>query len=75
MATSTKRVRRLWDMYAFPSFRPRPTVRGVFSDPKARVITLDGATIRGLLPSWEAVTPKQQTVAEWFAAPRRRRKW
>jgi len=27
-------------MYAFPGFRPEPTVRGVFGDPKARVITL-----------------------------------
>src|SRR5450755_4091761 len=41
MATSTKRLRRLWGAYAFPGFRPRPTVRGVFGDPKARVITLE----------------------------------
>ena len=41
MATSTKRTRRLWDAYAFPGFRPQPTVRGVFGDPKARVITLE----------------------------------
>jgi hypothetical protein len=34
-------MRRLWDTYAFPGFRPRPTVRGVFGDPKARVITLE----------------------------------
>jgi hypothetical protein len=40
MATSTKRVRRLWDAYAFGGFRPQPRVRGVFGDPKARVITL-----------------------------------
>jgi len=40
MANSTKRKRRLWDAYAFPGFRPLPTVRGVFGDPKARVITL-----------------------------------
>ena len=40
MATSSKRKRRLWDAYAFPRFRPQPTVRGVFGDPKARVITL-----------------------------------
>ena len=41
MATSTKRMRRLWDAYAFPGFRPQPTVRGVFGDPKARVIILE----------------------------------
>ena len=40
MAKSTKRKRRLWDTYAFPGFRPLPNVRGVFGDPKARVITL-----------------------------------
>ena len=28
------------DAYAFPGFRPQPTVRGVFGDPKARVVTL-----------------------------------
>jgi maltooligosyltrehalose synthase len=39
MANSAKRRRRLWDEYAFPGFRPLPTVRGVFGDPKARVIT------------------------------------
>jgi hypothetical protein len=37
---SAKRKRRLWDAYAFPGFRPLPTVRGVFGDPKTRVITL-----------------------------------
>jgi len=40
MANSAKRLRRLWDAYAFPGFRPQPTLRGVFVDPKARVITL-----------------------------------
>ena len=35
-----KRKHRLLDAYAFPGFRPEPTVRGVFGDPKARVITL-----------------------------------
>jgi len=40
MANSTKRQRRLWDAYAFDGFRPQPTVRGVFGDSKARVITL-----------------------------------
>src|ERR1019366_7680005 len=40
MANSSKRQRRLWDTYIFPGFRPQPTVRGVFGDPKARIITL-----------------------------------
>ena len=40
MANSAKRQRRLWDAYAFPGVRPQPTVRGIFGDLKARVITL-----------------------------------
>jgi len=40
MAKSTKRTRRLWDTYAFEGFRPSSSVRGVFGDPKARVIAL-----------------------------------
>ena len=41
MANSNKRQRRLWDAYTFPSVRPQHTVRGIFGDPKARVITLN----------------------------------
>ena len=44
MAQTAKRKRRLWDTYAFPGFRPRPTVHGIFGDPKARVITLNRRT-------------------------------
>src|SRR4029078_6167774 len=40
MAKSIKRTRRLWDTYAFEGFRPSSSVRGVFGDPKARVIAL-----------------------------------
>ena len=40
MANKLNRKRRLWDTYAFAGFRPEATVRGVFGDPKARVITL-----------------------------------
>ena len=29
--------RRLEDQYRFPGFRPDPTVRGIFGDPKARI--------------------------------------
>src|SRR5437870_13191367 len=32
---------RLWDTYCFSGFRPEPTLRGIFGDPKARVITLN----------------------------------
>src|SRR5260370_13704396 len=40
MARGRKRRRRLWDRYLFPGFQPESTVRGVFGDPKARVIKL-----------------------------------
>lgn len=36
-----RRHRRLWDEYRFPGFRPSSTVKGVFGDPVARVITLN----------------------------------
>ena len=39
MATSKKR-KRLLDAYRFADFRPLDRVRGVFGDPKARIITL-----------------------------------
>jgi len=40
MAISMKRSRRLLDAYRFPGFRPQATVKGVFGDPNARVVTL-----------------------------------
>ncbi len=35
-----RRLRRLWDTYRFPGFRPSTTVVGIFGDPHARVLTL-----------------------------------
>jgi len=35
--------RRLLDEYRFPGYRPRADVRGVFGDPRARVIRLERA--------------------------------
>jgi len=40
MSAWRARKRRLWDTYAFPGFRPESTVRGIFGDPKARIIRL-----------------------------------
>lgn len=40
MAHVAKRPRRLWDAYHFPGMRPLHTVRGIFGEPTARVITL-----------------------------------
>jgi len=39
MATPRKR-KRLLDAYIFAGFRPQETVKGVFGDPVARVVTL-----------------------------------
>lgn len=36
-----KKRKRLTDAYRFPGFRPRSEVKGVFGDPKARVISLE----------------------------------
>jgi hypothetical protein len=36
-----RKLRRLWDTYRFPGFRPRSTVQGIFGDPKARVVYLE----------------------------------
>ncbi len=35
-----RRIRRLWDSYRFPGFRPSTTVVGIFGEPAARVVTL-----------------------------------
>lgn len=35
-----RRKRRLLDEYQFPGFRPNANIKGVFGDPKARVIYL-----------------------------------
>ncbi len=34
------KYQRLWDTYRFAGFRPASTVRGIFGDPKVRVIRL-----------------------------------
>lgn len=33
--------KRLVDGYQFPGFRPKTTIKGIFGDPKARVIRLE----------------------------------
>jgi hypothetical protein len=35
-----KRKRTLLDEYRFPGCRPRARIKGVFGDPRARVVTL-----------------------------------
>jgi hypothetical protein len=41
MAKSSARVRRLLDAYRFPGCRAKAAIKGVFGDPKARVIALE----------------------------------
>ena len=36
-----RKRRRLVDLYAFPGFRPRASVVGVFGDPQARIVRLE----------------------------------
>src|SRR3981189_2797594 len=40
MARISKRLRRVWDTYSFEGFRAEPVVRGVFGDPRVRIVTL-----------------------------------
>src|SRR6185369_13792897 len=48
-----RRKRRLWDAYAFPGFRPEGTVRGIFGDPKARIVRLKRRSKKHAAPSAE----------------------
>lgn len=36
----TNKQHRLLDTYALPGFRPKAAVKGVFGDPKVRIVTL-----------------------------------
>ena len=52
MARTAKLRRRLWDAYCFPGFWPEPTVRGIFGDPKARVISLKRRSKNAAAVGW-----------------------
>ena len=74
MANSSKRQRRLWDTYTFPGFRPRPTVRGVFGEPKARIITLARrAKKRSAGAAHYSISPSARQVRIEIVAPGHRR--
>src|SRR5438552_16004176 len=66
MARTAKRRRRLWGAYSFPGFRPQPTVRGIFGDPKARVITLKRRSKKH--PAAVAITSRWAGMTERSAA-------
>jgi hypothetical protein len=50
-----RKIMRLPDTYRFPGFRPAATVRGIFGDPKARIVTLQRR--RKKRPAASAVNP------------------
>ena len=78
----SRRLRRLWDTYRFPGFRPSHTVSGRFGDPKVRIIRLHrrakkraaasaagGIPARMITPSiWSAISP---AVIREFTLPLR----
>src|SRR5216683_989926 len=75
MARAAKRSRRLWDTYWFPGFRPEQTVRGIFGDPKARVITLKRRSKKRLVDvavafRWGGTTARSAVYAIFGAADR-----
>ena len=46
-----EKLRRLEDAYRFPGFGPEKTVRGLFGDPKARVLRLQRRQKKRLVES------------------------
>src|SRR6516164_6196271 len=47
-----RKPRRLDDAFRFPGFRPEATVRGIFGDPKARILRLLRREKNGLWIVW-----------------------
>jgi len=45
--------RRLLDEYRFPGFSPRAEIKGIFGDPKARVIRLKRTQKNDMRVLWE----------------------
>jgi transposase len=75
MARPSKRSRRLWDTYSVPGFRPEPTVRGIFGDPNARVITLKRRSKKRraavvVASRWAGTTARSGACAIFRAATR-----
>lgn len=59
---TSKRRKRLLDAYRFAGFRPLERVRGIFGDPKARVITLVRRSKKRVAVSAGASTPVGTTA-------------
>src|SRR3989337_128904 len=62
-----RKHRRLHDAYRFPGFRPASTVRGIFGDPKARILRLKRRGEKLCAVSVERFTaPSTTTGTAWF---------
>src|SRR6202521_2851612 len=75
MARRLQRRRRLWDAYCFPGFRPERTVRGIFGDPKARIVTLKRRSKKRLVAvavasRWGGTTARSAVCVIFRAATR-----
>ena len=67
------RVRRLVDAYRFPGFRPRAAVRGVFGNPKVRIIRLERRGKNFVRSLRSALAPSLRSQAAPGARPFGRR--
>src|SRR4030081_3327556 len=68
MGRAQKRNRRVCVTYSFCGFRPEPTVRGIFGDPKARVIKLNRRSKKqrvgaAVAPRWAGTTARSAGCA------------
>ncbi|MBF8277140.1 MAG: hypothetical protein HW390_2213 [Candidatus Brocadiaceae bacterium] len=48
-----RKKRRLLDEYRFPGFSPRAEIKGIFGDPKARLVILKRVQKNNLRVLWE----------------------
>jgi len=60
-----RKKRRLLDEYRFPGFRPRAEIKGIFGDPRARLIRLRRVQKKQFAGSVEA--PREATTTRKYA--------
>ena len=61
-----RKHRRLHDAYRFPGFRPVPIVRGIFGDPKARILRLERRGKKPCVaPAGRFTGPSTTTRSAW----------
>jgi hypothetical protein len=61
-----RKKRRLLDEYRFPGFRPRAEIKGIFGDPRARLIRLARLQKKQFAGSAEA--PRKVTTTRKYVA-------